>query len=162
MVTPTRSSAVQDFPGASILLVEDDPRQSIMVGNALAAVGYLVLQAANPREAEQLLASHIEIDILVTDIDLNTELSGLHLVHLARHYRPKIPALVVSGRSAELFDAQHFSRADFLRKPFTSPSLLSAIASLIGNAATSMPPRNVGIYPVHQIKSSNGFGCLPR
>lgn len=144
MVTLNRSSAAHGGVGANILLVEDDPRQCIMVGNALAAAGYVVLQVANPHEAEQLLANRIEIDILVTDIDLNTELNGLHLVHLARHYRPNIPTLVVSGRSSDRFEAQCFSKAGFLRKPFTPSSLLSAIANLIGKAATSTPSCSVG------------------
>lgn len=162
MATPVRSPAAKDVLGANILLVEDDPRQSIMVGNTLTAAGYIVLQAAAPRQAEQLLAHELAIDVLVTDIDLNTELSGLHLVHLARHYRPKIPALVVSGRSSEQFDAQHFSSAAFLRKPFTPPSLLSAISSLIGEVATSTPPRSMGIYPALGINSLKRSGGLPR
>jgi CheY-like chemotaxis protein len=134
-----------------------------MVGSALAAVGYIVLRAANPREAEQLLASHIEIDILVTDIDLDTELTGLHLVHVARHYKPGIPALVVSGRSSEQFDALHFSKAGFLRKPFTPPSLLSAIASLFGDAAGSMPPPSAGISHTSRLISGAGrsLPCSP-
>ena len=158
MATPVRSPAAKDALGANILLVEDDPRQSIMVGNTLTAAGYNVLQAAAPSQAEQLLAHELAIDILVTDIDLNTELSGLHLVHLARHYRPKIPALVVSGRSSEQFDAQRFSRAGFLRKPFTPASLLSAIARLIERAATSTQSRNMILYPALGINSFKRCG----
>lgn len=159
MATPVRSPGTKDVLGVNILLVEDDPRQSTMVGNALIAAGHIVLQAANPRQAEPLLAHHLAIDILVTDIDLNTELSGLHLVHLARYYRPKIPALVVSGRSSEQFDAQRFPKAGFLRKPFTPSSMLAAISSLIEKPATSTPSRGLGIYSalgINSLKRSAG------
>lgn len=158
MATSALSPAAKDVLGVNILLVEDDPRQSIMVGNALIAAGYIVVHGASPREAEQLLARRIKIDILVTDIDLNAELSGLHVVHLARHYRPNIPALVVSGRSSEQFDAQRFSRAGFLRKPFTPASLLSAIARLIERAATSTQSRNMILYPALGINSFKRCG----
>ena len=135
MVRSSLSRATEGLPSTGILLVEDDPGQCKMVGGALAMAGCVVLEAGNPHEAEQYLASSVEIDILMTDIDLHSQLNGIHLVYLARHYRPQIPALVVSGRGPELFDAQRFSSAEFLRKPFTRSSLISSVTRLIGNTA---------------------------
>jgi DNA-binding response OmpR family regulator len=72
----------------TILLVESDAVQRATVAQYLRDCGYRVVEATNAEEARQAL-SHIEINIVVTDVNLR-DASGFELSKLARQQRPGV------------------------------------------------------------------------
>jgi response regulator RpfG family c-di-GMP phosphodiesterase len=55
---------------ADIRVVEDEPTVRVLAESIIAALGYMILSAANAREAIALLEQDEPIDILFTDINL--------------------------------------------------------------------------------------------
>jgi CheY-like chemotaxis protein len=54
----------------TVLVVEDEPTVRVLAEAIIEALGYLILSAANAREAIALLEQEEHIDILFTDINL--------------------------------------------------------------------------------------------
>jgi signal transduction histidine kinase/CheY-like chemotaxis protein len=104
-----------------ILVVEDDPAVRTVATRSLRAAGYDVLAAASGEQAREIVASVGRLDLVVCDIVLPGR-SGFDVVAALRETRPGLPALFVSGYSAEL---PRTGDEPFLAKPYT-PDLLTA------------------------------------
>ncbi len=72
----------------TILVVEDDAAVRTVAVSALESMGYRVRQAADGREAVQILQKIDEIDLLFTDLVMPNGISGQDLLRMAREQRP--------------------------------------------------------------------------
>ena len=54
----------------TVLVVEDEPTVRVLAESIIEALGYVILSAANAREAIALLEQEEHVDILFTDINL--------------------------------------------------------------------------------------------
>lgn len=114
---------------ASILLVEDDILQRIVLAEWLRSLHYVVHEAASTDEASRILASPlIRTDLVVTDIGLPGMIDGLDLKNYIRRAFPAMPVIVVSGnaRPEGLDDPKNF-----FPKPFGFEAISSRIAELL-------------------------------
>ena len=124
----------QNAPGGSetILLVEDEQAVRFLVRVLLERAGYHVLDAADPRHAEDLFRQHVDrIDLLVTDVIMPGS-SGLSLFARLSADTPHLKVLFMSGYSgytdnAIVHDASLPSDTAFLHKPFTAEGLLGMV-----------------------------------
>jgi CheY-like chemotaxis protein len=94
----------------AILVAEDDPAVSSLVGEVLGAAGYSPLFAGNGREAHDILW-RVRVDAIVLDL-LIPDMSGFELVRRLKE-NPRlreVPIFVLTGK--ELTDAE----AEFLRR----------------------------------------------
>ena len=135
---PERQAARGAAAGAGerILLVEDDAAVRRLIVDLLESLSYRVASAADAEEGmAQLLAQ--SPDLLVTDVSMPGEMSGLDLMHRARERLPDLPLLVVSGHLDALDDLERVPgrQALHLLKPFTRRELASAIRSALDRAA---------------------------
>jgi PAS domain S-box-containing protein len=121
---PSRSSA----PGAprTILVVDDDPTVRHVVTEMLEAGGYTVLASSSAEAAlDQASQLGFQVDLVVSDVVMPNA-SGTELVAELRRRSPRpIRVLYVSGYSEERVATE--PGAQFLSKPFTSDTLLSAV-----------------------------------
>jgi two-component system cell cycle sensor histidine kinase/response regulator CckA len=105
----------------TILVVEDEEPVRHFVSDLLQEYGYNVRVASNGVEAlEVWKKSSSEIDLLLTDVVMPQQISGVELAERLRQDKNKLKVIYTSGYSIELLD-QHFqSRADFnfLPKPY--------------------------------------------
>jgi PAS domain S-box-containing protein len=121
-------------PGGSetILLVEDEQAVRFLVRVLLERAGYHVLDAADPRHAEDLFRQHADqIDLLVTDVIMPGS-SGLSLFARLSVDTPQLKVLYMSGYSgytdnAIVHDGSLPSDIVFLHKPFTADGLLGMV-----------------------------------
>jgi nitrogen-specific signal transduction histidine kinase/CheY-like chemotaxis protein len=116
----------------TILLVEDEDSLRAVVARMLAQAGYRVLDARTPTEACELFDRHSEdIALLLTDVVM-PEMNGPALAQRLVALRPALRVLFVSGYTEELpvLDTPA-AKSRFLAKPFTSATLLAAVADLI-------------------------------
>ena len=116
---PPSSGNGSGLPAASVLLIEDDPGFRYALGESLAQAGYAVLAAASGTEALALLTRHA-VDVVVTDVRLQPELSGVDVLRHVREHTPEVEVVVISGY-ADFELAVECLRAgafDFVRKPF--------------------------------------------
>jgi signal transduction histidine kinase/CheY-like chemotaxis protein len=116
----------------TILVVEDEEMLREFVSDALSALGYRVLSAANGRAALEVWAEHQhEIDLLLTDVVMPESISGRQLAHTLVIDKPDLKVIFTSGYSAELFGADFEQEKDhiFLPKPYLPDRLAQTVAA---------------------------------
>jgi CheY-like chemotaxis protein len=109
----------------TILIVEDEKAVRELAGEALRLLGYTVLTAGNPIEAQEVAESHrAHIDLLLTDVVL-PNMDGRSLFNKLSESRPALKVLYMSGYTdnAIVHHGVLDSQVCFLQKPFTIGSL---------------------------------------
>ena len=111
---------------SDVLLVEDDPAVLQFMADLLAEDGLEVACASDAVAALALLESGLAPSVLVTDIHLAGNLSGLQLARAVGEVWPEIRLLIISGESRPTHDL-YPARAIFFTKPFAPGALVSMI-----------------------------------
>ena len=116
---------------ARVLLVDDSAAMRESISRRLRAEGFEVLEAPNVAVAETLIAQGV--DVLVTDIVLDTATDGVTLAAWARATDPGLPIVFMSGyvtaRQPYLLAGDDL--ASFVRKPFVGTELRAVIDGLL-------------------------------
>ena len=134
--------------GATVLLVEDEPRNRALVEAVLSRATDERLQAARILEAPDVatawhhLDGGVAIDIILLDVRL-PDGNGLDLAREI-HARPSPPPILVLSASvlpSERAAALRSGADDFMGKPFRAHDLYDAMARLLDSrvAGTSNP-----------------------
>ena len=119
---------------ALILLIEDDPVISELIGTSLQEHGYRVLIAVNAQSAEQMAAAHSgEVDAIVADVLLADGDSGPDVVEKIGQIQGPIPTLFMSGHTLEYWSRiyQFPDQSVLLQKPFKQERLFECIEEMI-------------------------------
>jgi PAS domain S-box-containing protein len=126
--------ADRDVPcaGYKILLVEDDGAVSASLARLLERCGMTVASAATAPEALQRLARE-HFDLVLTDLVM-PGMSGRDLIERLVATRPDVHIVAMSGYAPE-HDLALPSCVTLLRKPFTAPQLLSALAHVTSSTS---------------------------
>ena len=111
-----------------MLVVEDDDDVRTYVVEALAALGYQVLEAAEAESALRLLGEHPNVKLLLTDVVM-PGLNGRKLAQEAKLRRPELKILYMTGysRNAIVHQGRLDLGVDLLQKPITSDQLAAAV-----------------------------------
>ena len=118
------------YPGAAILVVEDDPRVSRSTVGALEELGYRPHAVASGREALDILGRDPDIELVVTDV-MMPEMTGTELAAEVARLYPGIGLLFVTGYVGDAGDAADLAGCALLRKPFTVNALALAVATAL-------------------------------
>ena len=121
--------AIVDIP-QTVLVVEDQVLIRMSTVASLEDAGLCVLEADDCAQALDLLAQHVEISVMVTDVRMPGAMDGLALVSRVQRDYPVIRAVVVSG-NALATDAYKAGAARFIAKPYPAQSVVRAVLSLI-------------------------------
>ena len=120
--------------GETILLVEDDKLVREFSHSQLLALGYRILEASNGKEALQILAQDIHIDLLFTDVVMPGGIGGKQLADTAVEARPDLKVLFTSGYTENAII--HHGRLDpgvnLLSKPYRVADLARAVRRAMG------------------------------
>jgi DNA-binding response OmpR family regulator len=121
-----------------ILLVEDDPRLAVMVGDYLREAGFRVSATASGAEAERLLGSD-DFDAAILDLML-PDMDGLDLCRRIRG-RSTIPVLMLTARGDPLdrVVGLELGADDYLPKPFEPRELLARLRAILRRGAGARP-----------------------
>jgi CheY-like chemotaxis protein len=120
----------------TIVLVEDNDIVRRLVSRVLEHEGYRVLGASSGEEGLEIL-SREEPDLLLTDLTLPGDLSGLDLGRHALEERGDLKLICMSGYGEEdvADDLLRLAKgAAFIGKPFSPNDLLVAVNDLLGNS----------------------------
>ena len=124
----------------TILLVEDDSSVSKLICRLLQQMGYVVLVAANGPEARKIWAEQRDkVALLLTDIIMPQEMSGLELAKQLLLEKPLLKVIYISGYSTEFTASKLDLRegVNFLQKPFVGQQLLKTIRENLDKPAKS-------------------------
>ncbi len=125
-----------------VLLVEDDPDVAAYTGTVLRHLAGAVVHAAASVDAAMAVVADVELDLVVTDIELlpvgggvdgGAPGDGLELTGLIRARCPLLPVVVLSGHAT--FDhavvAMRAGASEFLPKPVEPDRLTTVVAALV-------------------------------
>ena len=129
---------------AVVLVVDDDDAVRAVARRILELDDYAVIDASSGDEAVALLSIGMEVDLLLTDLDM-PGLTGEDLARAFRTARPDLKILYVSGVIDRLMDERPLlgEGEAFLTKPFAQAGLLEAVALLLfGSLSHARPERS--------------------
>ena len=113
-----------------ILLVDDDELVRTVLSAMLSDAGHEVVETCDPHEALELLQASGPPDVLITDINLQSDLDGFDVAHGARRLWPDVRVLLISGLPVDHTGQSLDPRDLYMQKPFSSGHLLGAIEQL--------------------------------
>jgi PAS domain S-box-containing protein len=130
-----RSPKPKQRPGGweTVLLVEDDELVRNVERQVLEECGYVVLEAGDPRQALEIVASHDRpIHLLLTDVVM-PGMSGRELVERLGTLRPEVKVLYSSGYADDSVVRHGVLEAEvaFLPKPFTLAGLAGKVREVL-------------------------------
>jgi CheY-like chemotaxis protein len=117
----------------TILVVEDEVLIRMTISEYLRDCGYHVLEAANSDEALVILQKEdMQIDVLLTDIDMPGSMSGFGLSQSARALRPGLEVILAGTmeRAAEAA-AELCEENPLLTKPYDPQIVVDRIKQLL-------------------------------
>lgn len=124
--------------GMTALVVEDDDRVLDYIRLLLDDFGLAVCEARDGTEALRILSSHVDFDIVLSDVIMPGEVSGYDLATAAHKLRPGLPMILMSGYAdpGMIEKLSGFDREiPLLRKPFTRRALAATMASVLRDRA---------------------------
>jgi PAS domain S-box-containing protein len=131
---PQRTTDVVTSRGSEVVLVvEDEDAVRRLASLVLRRAGYRVLEAADPKEAEALVATEREpFDLLISDVVMPGS-SGPVLFERLAARQPALRVLFMSGYTddAVIRQGRLQAGAAFLQKPFTGEVLLRKVREVL-------------------------------
>jgi len=118
---------------ATILIVEDEAPLLILAESVIQDAGYTTLTAATLAEAQSIIQSDAQIDLLFSDLGLGDQAeAGLELGQMTAEGRPTLPILYTSGRTlTDGMRSLFIEKSEFLPKPYTNDQAVAAIKKLL-------------------------------
>jgi PAS domain S-box-containing protein len=130
--------AVVEVPagrGERLLLVEDDAAVRRTVTGWLERTGYLVLPCGDgPDALARWRAEGGRVDVVLTDMMLPGGMSGRQVLERLRELAPGLPAVMMSGYSAELVAQGLPAGVELVEKPYQPQALARALRSALDRA----------------------------
>ncbi len=111
---------------AKVLVVEDEALIRFALADELVDRGHIVIECCNVLEAVAAIATHDDIDAVVTDVDMPGGSNGLELARMLLITRPSVPVWVTSGRDVNF--AQIEGYLSFVAKPYDLAALCDRIS----------------------------------
>ncbi len=107
----------------TILIVDDEAFIRENVQRVLTEDGYRVLEAANGRQALELIAAE-EIDLALLDLNLGPD-NGLALLSSFKELNPELLVIIITGYGSveSAVDALKLGAFDYMKKPFKADAL---------------------------------------
>jgi PAS domain S-box-containing protein len=115
-------------PKLKVLLVEDDAQVAELVDAMLVELGHTVVRAEDADAALSRLRDGERVDLLLTDVIMPGEKSGVDLARQAVAMRPDLPVILSSGYTGEVLSAAEETPWPLLRKPYGPDQLSRCIA----------------------------------
>ena len=139
-IEPPLAGVARALHNECVLLVEDDLDVQAYAADALQALGYRVITAADAASALLALESRDDIALLFTDIEL-PDLKGQDLADEALQMRPGLSVLYTTGYAAN--DVLHRGilgpDATLLNKPFTFNQLATGVRNALESRRPETP-----------------------
>lgn len=123
MPTLTQTPHRRSKPNFAVLLVDDEPLIRHAVESELAALGYPTVTAANGSEALEVLGTHADISVMVTDIAM-PGIDGRELARRAQALFPELRVILATGLDP---DPTQPRLLPILMKPYSPANLVDAI-----------------------------------
>ncbi|MFN3513613.1 MAG: PAS domain-containing protein [Phenylobacterium sp.] len=128
LAEPSRApTAPASNASLKVLLVEDDPDVGDMIAAMLEELGHKVLRASGVTPALEILRGGEALDLLLTDLIMPGDKTGVDLAREAVAMRPGLPVILSSGYTGESLGPAEETPWPLLRKPYSAEALAQTI-----------------------------------
>jgi CheY-like chemotaxis protein len=126
-------------PGATILLVDDNPHGMIARRVVLEELGYTVYAGMSGEEALNILQNH-KVDLVITDFRM-PNMDGIELIKRMRQLRAGLPIILLSGFVEPLGLTEESTGADVVLSKSAGEvgSLVRALRRLLSRQPSRKP-----------------------
>jgi CheY-like chemotaxis protein len=111
---------------AWVLVVEDEILTRVVIADELRDEGFLVVEATTAEEALSYFRAGVQVDLVLSDIELPGALNGVELIQRLRARVPNLPTVLTSGIAPSGHEADAF-----LPKPYDIGQAVALIATLL-------------------------------
>lgn len=130
MAEHVSNSPAAEMRPMTLLVVEDSVTLRFTLAEWLRLSGYIVLEAASGEEAATLIKSVIDIDLVITDVEMPGNMNGYDLALHIQKCHPTLPVIIVSGNALQKkFHA--IGVTDFFEKPYNLIQLADRVAQIL-------------------------------
>jgi two-component system chemotaxis response regulator CheY len=118
--------------GGRVLVVDDSRTIRTLVGRALTAAGYEMIEAADGVDALAKLEGLADSTVLVCDINM-PNMNGLELLAALRQRGRRLPIVILTSdvQPQHVALARDGGASAFVAKPFKADALITTIQSLV-------------------------------
>jgi DNA-binding response OmpR family regulator len=122
-----------------LLVVEDDPATGDDLKRSLEDAGFRVMLVRSGEKATSAFDENAgEIGGLIADVKLGGNISGWDVARHAREVNQDLPVVYLTGFYVEDWASQGVPKSTLVQKPFAPAQLVTAIASLLNAASSSL------------------------
>ena len=116
------------------------PWSALLPERALTEAGFEVLDAADGRQALELLSQQGPVDVVLTDLAM-PELGGRELAQQVSRIRPGLPVVFMSGYADDDLTRRGLLEAGvpFLEKPFSPLALVRMVQDVLDSISPARP-----------------------
>ncbi len=123
-----------DLGEKSVLVVDDEPSERLLIRSLLEKRGFEVIEAADGLEALDRMREHGPIGLVVADLNM-PKMDGLELIWELRAEQEwaNLPVIVVTGEEDEILEMQLIEEGadDYVRKPVDPRLFLARVEATI-------------------------------
>lgn len=122
----------------AILLVEDDSRLRQSLCDQVTSLGYAVFAAENGDEALRMIEEGLDVSLILSDVIMPGSISGPELVAEIRKRNPLLPAIFLSGYTADhvLKLSKDLGQVKVLMKPLSIKKLAEELRDSLDRSAS--------------------------
>jgi DNA-binding NtrC family response regulator len=109
----------------TILIIDDDKASCDLLSEILGDCGWKTLSAQSPHEALKLVSKEV-IDLVISDINLEADISGIDIL---RRLKGQTPVVLITGFGSleSAIEAIKEGAFDFISKPFKVEEIISVV-----------------------------------
>lgn len=150
-----------------VLIVEDEPLIAEDLAEILAQAGYLIAGIAYDGEQAIQILNSTQVDLAILDIDLNSQLNGIHLGTLINQkYQLPFIYLTSFADRGTIQRVKATNPMGYLVKPFDEKTLIATLEIALFNFAelwkAKSPPLSLGVLNKQVLTpiTEREFSCL--
>ena len=116
--------------GATILIVEDEDFQRIILKKILTDNGYHVIEASNGTDGLEIMRTS-KIDLVISDLEM-PKMDGVEFTKWVKELNPKFPVVIITAHASN-FSPKELLNVNvdaLLHKPFDKEELLKILQRL--------------------------------
>jgi YesN/AraC family two-component response regulator len=114
-----------------MLFVEDEPDLINIISTTLTKLNLNFLTASNGEEALELYKNNLDIDLIITDINM-PKMNGLALIENVRDIDSSLPVIIMSAHTEQEYikKAAQLGVTSYLLKPFDFIKFIDLVSKL--------------------------------
>ena len=139
----------------TILIVDDEQRMRKLVRDYMIREGYVVIEAANGRQALEIFHSDAKVSLIILDV-MMPEMDGWQVCTEIRK-TSKVPIIMLTAKSDERDELRGFELGvdEYVTKPFSPRTLSARVNAILRRTLGNAVEKNLSAGGIEMDKSAH-------